>query len=512
LMATKRLPNRFAPLVAAGIVGLSLLMLLIGPRSAGTTWQITNWSSLAILTPSLALQANRAGRLLGSATVAAVLGAMLVTLKRSDQSEPQEQPTTWVLGLVVLTAGLLTLLPANLLTLALAWTILDSALAAAWLLAPDKREGQRQTAALLSWGAGAASTLLLWAAAIPLHAEFASQEINSLAVREGWMGTALILAVLLRLAPFPFHLGHPLLESGRSDRPASRMTRQLVPLAAGAWLLAQIASWDAMPTLAFQVISALLLTGLVGSALLVWLPSEDQRAIRWIISGQAGMVALAGLWAGPEAALAEGMTLILAGALLTLYVSLEHSPAESKIATGLGIIALTGLPLTWGGDGRFPLYQAWLDDGWGLYLFLAAGAYLLLLGAAGKSLLKPITAPADRDQRIFCGAGLGVLALGLLLRGSPIPAGGFVVWLAILLPLVVGALLAWEADSLRPIQDDIEPWLSPALSLDWLRRLGSQVGGAAGRGIHAVQAVLEGEGALLWVLVVLALGWLLTGR
>jgi hypothetical protein len=494
-----------------GILGLALLLWLLFGRSAGPAWQVVRWSTPHLPVSPLGLQANRPGRLMGLALLATALASVLsLRHRQEDDNGRSEKVRDLGLLLVALSAGLFAFMPANLLTLALVWTTIDGITAVIWLLSASERQAQEPGNVLLSWGAGAMGTLLLWSAVLPLQGDQTFQAFAGPAAPGGWAETALFGAVLLRLAPFPFHLGRPLPAPGTFRYPALNVSVQIIPLATSAWLLARVPSWDGIPFLWQQILTALLLTGLVGSGLVAWLPSENRRTVRWIISGFAGMVALVALWVGPAAAAAEGLVLVLAGGLLGLVARLDQVNIENRVAAGLGVLALAGIPLTWGGDSRPLLFQAWQAQNWGLYVFLAAGAYVLLLGAAGRLVLSVESAAPDLVTRIPHGVGLSLLALGLILRtGSP-PKAGVVTWLALLLPLPLAAALAWEADSLRSIQDEVEQWLSPVLSLRWLRRLAGRVGDVLGRAFHAVHEVPEAEGTLLWVLVVLMLGWLLT--
>jgi hypothetical protein len=279
--------------------------------------------------------------------------------------------------------------------------------------------------------------------------------------------------------------------------------------AAGIWLLAQISGWEAMPFLSRQIVSALLLTGLAVSGLLAVLSSEERQAAGWIMTGQAGIVVLAGLWCGPKAALAEGVVLILAGGLLSLLSTMEAQSLETRIAGCVAVGALAGLPLTWGGDGRFLLYGIWLSEGPPLHLLLASGGYLLLLAAAARPLFHPPNRPLARQERLAAGGGLGLLALGLLLRSGPVAAATGPVWLGILIPLGGGVLLAWGAESLRPLQQAPATRLWELLTLCPVHRLAEKIARRVGAGVRSAHDVLEGEGALLWVLILLALGWLL---
>ena len=489
---------------AAALIALSGLVTLFVPAGDPAFWQIAAWSDLKILIPALALQSNSAGRVLVLALDALILAAVL-------NSEPETTVTPWALLLLVLAAGHLALLPANLLSLTLGWALLDLVVVGCWYVIASEKEEQAnlREAALLQFGVGAASTLLLWCASLPLQHDFAFQQIATLQLQPGWMGMPLMLAALLRLAPFPFHLGRLRLIAPSSRHTVLVLALQWVPLAAGGWLLTQIPNWTPLSSLWQQILSALLLTGLVASGLLAWLPSEGRRAARWLVIGQAGLTGLAALWAGSSAALAEGMALLLAGGLLTLFARRSATDLENRMAAGLGIAALAGLPLTWSAGGRLALYQTWLDSGWGLYLFLAAGACLLLLGAALSLLLRPAVGETPITQRVLAGVGLGLPALGLLLHGFSLPTAGILAWIALLIPAIGGVLLALGADSLRPLQQDLEAVLQPVLALDWSRRLTGRVGHLAGRGSHAIHQVLEGEGALLWLLIIVALGWLL---
>lgn len=494
-----------------GVLGFTLLLWFLVSRTTGPVWPVVRWSTTDPLTPALALQANRPGRLMGLALLATALASVVSLRHRQhEENRPAEQGKDIGLLLIAVSAALFAFLAANLLTLALIWTAIDGIMAVIWLLSPADQRSQEPSSVLLGWGAGAVGTLLLWSAVLSFQGEQLPQSFGGLAGLEGWAGIALFGAALLRLAPFPFHLGRPLPTPGTWRYPALNVSLQIIPLATSAWYLARVPGWEGVPFLWQQILTAVLLTGLVGSGLMAWLPSESRRSVRWIISGHAGMVALVALWVGPEAAVAEGLVLILAGGLLGLLVRLDRLTIENRVAGALGVFALAGVPLTWGGDARPHLFEAWQAEQWGLYLFVAAGAYVLLLGAAVRPVVSDSPTTETARTRIACGVALGLLALGLILRGGPWPQAGVVTWLALLVPLPLAAALGWEADSLRTIQDQVEHRLSPLLSLRWLRRLTGRLGDALGRVIHAVHEVPEAEGTLLWVLIVLVLGWLLT--
>ncbi|MBN1316931.1 MAG: hypothetical protein JXA42_15735 [Anaerolineales bacterium] len=491
--------------IAAAVVALSLFSLLMQDSSTANSWQSSIQSPLTISIPTLAFRTNAPGRLIGLALTIITLGAIFVTQRhRDNENESSSRELDWPLLLVSLSAGLLTLLPANLATLAITWTVLDIVTAAIWILAIENPRD-----ALVHWGAGAVGILSLWCAILPLQATGSNTTMPITVSPVSWMGAALFLAVALRLAPFPFHLVRPVVNGDKRIQPTCRTCLQIIPLAAGVWMLTQIQTWNVLPSFSLQLFSAVLLTGIVACGLLAWLPKEYPRVTRWIIAGQVGMTVMAALWAGPDTALAEGIALLLGGGLLIHYTGRDNNALENRIAVGVGIIALAGFPLTWGGDGRFALFNIWINRGQGLNLLLAGGSYLLLLGAAIKLILHAEFLDTDRLNRILVGIGFGLPAVGLFIRSGATAQQHFVVWLAILLPVGGGALLAWGAHSLQPLQQEIEPWLHNVLSLDWLAVSMGKAGRTAGQITHGIHQVLEGEGALLWVLAMLILGWLL---
>jgi hypothetical protein len=155
------------------------------------------------------------------------------------------------------------------------------------------------------------------------------------------------------------------------------------------------------------------------------------------------------------------------------------------------------------------LYEGWLREGPPLHLLLASGAYLLLLAAAARPLFHPPSRLLAGQERLAAGGGLGLLALGLLLRSSPVAAATGPVWLGILIPLGGGVLLAWGAESWRPLQQAPATRLWELLTLRPVHRLAERMASRVGAGVRSAHDLLEGEGALLWVLILLALGWLL---
>ncbi len=506
------------------VVFVSLILIVLQDRTLTAPRPVFPWPSVIAMIPPLTIQPSQAGSALSLGFAAIMLSIFLTSQsRRSHEDQSSEGRGKWALSsldksraslIVIIVAGLITLLPASPSGMMLSWVLLDAIIGLGWLYESGSGRDIQYRRRILGWGTGAVATLLLWGATIPMQMGTSVQRISSLTL-SGWSGIALTLAVLLRLSPFPFHiLGSRSLAShetsGREQRWVLELALQTAPIVAGVGLLAQLSGTDALPSPLGPLVSALLLTGLVACGILAWLSEKDDQTVGWILTTQAGFVVLAGLSAGPEAALAEGMVLILAGAILQSNASRAGATVEVRIAGAIGIAAMAGLPLTWGGNGRLALYQVWLDSGRGLYILLAAGASLLTISAAARMMLRPATHTPTVEERVANGIAMAILALILVKPGiSPLTEVDLPVWLAIMIALCGGALLAWGAPSLAPIHAQTPSWLPPFLSLVWLTSLADRLGGAAAGALQSVQQVLEGEGALLWLLIGLALGWML---
>ncbi len=502
-----------------GLIAIALITVLFVWPAVAPSSQVTQWSSLPILTPSLALQGNKPAQYLGAGLLVTLLAITIGTSSwkeldgihsGEDQASPATKSGKKSALLIVLATSLVSILPANLLTLVLAWAILDCVTAVTWLIIFRPETDDEWRRFLINGSSGLIATLFLWSANLPLQANLAFQDWGSLHL-EGWAGIGITLAVLFRLSPYPLHLlRRRAWPNGGGSQIALPSALQAGSVTAGIWLMAHIPGWASLGDLELQLFSALLLTGLAACGLLAWLSDQQQRAAGWILTGQAGIAALAGMWAGPDAGLAEGMVLILAGGLLAIQGKIKERSTESLVAGGIGIAALAGFPLTWGANGRFLLYQEWLDNGWGLYLLLATGAQLLILAAAGRLYLGFPSQPAKHSERLILGLALALPSATLLIKPGPLfPQGSVLVWLAIVAAAGGGALLAWGAETIQSFQVQAATRLRAPLTLGWLRRLTINCCRLVGRAAQSLHSVLEGEGALLWVLILLILGWLM---
>lgn len=188
-----------------------------------------------------------------------------------------------------------------------------------------------------------------------------------------------------------------------------------------------------------------------------------------------------------------------------------------------------GIPGTLGFAGRALLYGAWAQAGQWPLLAVAVVTQAVLGAALVRILLRPPDeafpqrlplAAATLAGELLLAVPLVVLGLvpdglaallGLDVRPSFADLLGnaaAAVWLTLVLA-VAGVLLVYRYDrGLRATRVTARPWLTAVLNLRWLYRLGLRVAGAVTVVVRAMANLLEGEGALLWTLIVLLLAWL----
>jgi hypothetical protein len=525
LSAGHRLPRLARRLVAVAAIGSVLLSLRTLGQTPETGGFELAWLPLNLFRLGVWLQPDPILRpLLGS------LGLFLLALNLGRRLPPGLA----VAGLVGLAAVAALAQGANLLTLAVASSLLDLSLALYAIRSPS---GADRT----SWQIlvpGVSSTLLLVLATLHMDAAVGSASLDREAIPALTLNL-LLAAGVLRLLPFPIH-------PRAAAEPGDRLI-MVVSLAVGVGLLVRLEGiapgWGQKPALAWVV----WLTLLVG-ALLATLGRDSQRLTGFWLAGSGGLIWLTA-WSG------GGFPVLLPALLWSLgllEVWFTPGPSEAvlewrkvrswlephvagvpwpslvrRIARRLrsvrwhavlplwAVASLIGLPLTAGLPARLALIHTTLAVGEpGPVLLDIASATLLVVGALALG-RRVLDSPA---QRIGPGtrATLVVLALGLFWLGI---APGSVTtrtiarpdlswlsevamvsapWLLGAAVYVVGRRAAQDWRALRQLAWQFLhlQWLRAPLG--WLGRQAAAVGWWLGD-------ILEGEGSMGWALFLLVL-------
>lgn len=443
-----------------------------------------------------------------------------------------------VLLLLLGASGLVAVWSDSLAGIVTGWTLL----AAVWLLLlllvapvkePRRDNDNTPVRLLVRLGAGLSAPLFLWlaVAALPETANRGGllSEIGQ------WPVTAsawLLLAAVWQMGIFPLHLWRPL---DCHLPPYVAALIHMAPALAGLSLLIRLVTATDI-ALGFSLpLTALGLLGLLVGATMGWSVAGDKtRAAAALALGHASLTFLVGMWAGGEALLAEARVLLVGGGLLFLAAAAQNVGRPAWFVAGplLAVASLAGLPLTAGFAGRAALYNTWLENGRFILVLVAALLHIPLLATAfyiawrgrpelvsgGASplglrigLLPASATLPDRDKwpGLLLAVTLLLVALSLISRdGVPLAEVRLVTWLALLAPVVASAALLHYQPQLREVQVALRQIMGLDLPLAGLYDNVGRALSVAGSGLREAAAILEGEGGMLWLILLLVLFWL----
>lgn len=521
LLLSLLLPSRYPGPAAAVATGLALLAL-IGLRGLLPAEAIVSfWQPMALSGVPISLRLDDMTWLYALALTALAAAALLTGLSRPGGRRTASRGFT----LLLLAAGLAAISSSNLLTLCLSWTFLDVVFLGAIALTEDRERVSEHTTFALA--ANGLATLLVWTVALLGMRDGASQVLHLFSFSAVQIAL-LAVAGVLRLGLYPLHLWLP---AEFDLRPGLSAMLHLAPATAGLSLLSQLVLGVRGDLPLHNPLTYAAGAALIVGAFLAWGQDESGRALSFVVLAQTGLVVLGGVWGGDEAALAlvaEGLVLLLSAGVLFLSRGYDPDNRLWSVPAAVASVVLLGAPLTLGFVGRSATTAAlWARGGWPL-LILSAVAQALLLATLLRLLFRPASSPLPPSPVVKGLAALGLAGLiaplvvfGLaparlaeLLGVAPVslpevlaqmPGVGWVTWA---LGLGLGVAL-WRRDAgMRAVRGQLHPPLLALFSLRWFYRAIAGLVEVAGRAIRAAALLLEGEGALLWVLVVLVLAWL----
>jgi hypothetical protein len=430
-----------------------------------------------------------------------------VILTASARLELNTTPWAWAGSLAITGAGLLAIMAGNPLTLILSWTIIDLVeLSVIIRSATVSRQAQQ---AVIAFAARVMGTLLVVFALIYSRSR-GELLIMSEVLPE--VGVFLLLAAGLRLGVVPLHL--PYTHEVRMRRGLGTILRLVAP-ASALPVLSRLPPTVAPPDLAILLLIFSALAALYGGAM--WLTARDELNGRpyWLIT-LAGMAVGCSIRGRPDAALAWGIALLLGGGCILLFSARRRSMMFIPV---LVLIGLTGLPYTpsaSGWDGLVVLPFTILD-----VLFIVAHS-LLLLGflrhmlAQRTDLMK-----MERWIQVMFPFGLFLLATAYWLTGIFGWTGSLTpgVWWASSASFVLtcaGVVLMVRYQQALAREEGLTNWviisarttgriLSLIFRLDWIYRFFWSVYNLLARLVRFITVILEGDGGVLWALLLLAL-------
>lgn len=409
--------------------------------------------------------------------------------------------SAWIGTLGLTSLGILAFLAANPLTLVIVWTGLDLLELANTLRL--SRQAELSERVVISFGVRALGTgFALWASATNV---VAMMTFNTVSPDSALF---LFLAAGLRLGVLPLHLTY------RSEPALRRGMGTVLRMAVASSSLVLLAR---IPTGLVEPVFAIFLQGLLVVALLYgawkWLSSPGELSGRpyWLI-GLGSLSLLAALRGSPQGSAAWGVALILLGGLLFLYSARQRifTLALSSLVLGMLSLPFTLTASTW--QGGAPLE-------WLFWPFLLAGQVMLAGGFVRHLWRKGETelSSLPRWAQSAYPFGLLVLAATMILSGlwgwrGALQVGLWPAGLAVALILAIGLAAWWRISKLSAISDNLNQ--RPVVR-DSVSHLARGMEGFAlalwavyrflRRLIDFFSELLEGDGGLLWTVLVLVL-------
>jgi len=510
LMALSALVRfRWPSLIMAVATGLAVASMLPLQRQLPVSAVALDWRPVTLVGSPISLRVDSTAWVLGLALLVAGVAVSLTWQTVPTLGETLSSNLSRALVLAMLAVGLGSVFAANILTLAIAWGMLDGLFCLILLARGGSSSGRRAQVAL---GLNGLATLSVWLVAALIEQDHLSPYWHLLVLPTS-ARSVMGLAAALRLGLYPLNIWQPVELVSELDR---AILVYLVPAVAGLSLWARLAVMQALPEGSLWPTIALV-TALIGGAQ-AWLQPDPRESLPHVALGYGGMLILAATSGRPQAeALVAGAASWLLG-LTLLFVgrSFGRSTWPWAIPSALGAATLAGLPLTLGFVSRSAFYQGVSEVNGPLVLALVAES--LLIGAMLRRLFTPDDSPLPPSllARVGYGAALVVgtvpVIAGVLAPAAPMTKLSATMWIAWSIPLAGALVLAVVARQLHSTMSRLGEVTGRVIRLDWLYSIMLPLLRSPARLGLLLADLLEGDGAFLWMLVILALVYLYVRR
>lgn len=496
-------------LIASGASIIAWVVVFISRLRLPTTLALQSWNSSDLgLTGYLTLLLDYESWPYALALITITLAVILSDAARTRYDS---SPRAWSASLIITAIGLLAIQSGTSLTMMMAWVLLD--LLELLYLLRLQDTSQFNLRIIISYGVRTASVLFLFLATMQGWSAVGDFNLMQIPRNAGFM---LLLAAGLRLGVFPLNM--PFLTEPALRRGVGNILR-LTPVAASLGLLARLpADFITLELRAWMPLFMGLLALAALYAAARWLSAVDEIDGRpyWIVAW-ASLAAASVLNGAPQASIAWGMALILPGSLMFIYY-----PRVQRINFLLffGLFGLLGLPFT-------PAASGWAGlaaNGFNIWTLAFIIAHALMVLGYLDRIMQPGGAAGALESwaRIVFPFSLiliiqSMIALGLI--GWP---GAFTLgvwWLSListtLIILVVIFIYRQGVSSpyfqmpassrVGKVMDWLFLRLEPVFRLEWLYQLVWHLYNYFGRIMKVFSSVLEGEGGILWTVLLLVL-------
>ena len=498
------------PTLVMAITSLLSLGALLTLRDALPVTQIiAAWQPVSVFTVPLSFRVDSTAWILAMG----LLVALNATAFTWAAYPGQKRPAPRAIALLLTAAALAGLFASNLLTLAVAWGLLDLAFVVALLIRGGAEVGRRAALAIV---VNLASTVCVWVAALLIENQQGSlywHLFNAPEDARAW----LMAAAVLRVGLYPFHQWLPVELGKEPDRAVMIF---VVPTMSGLALWARMAVAQALPE--SSIVPALAVLSVLIGALLAWRSPQPRNGLPYIalcLAGFVGLLAASKSTSAQLSAAALNWMFIVVSLFIARGLDRKHPFwAVGALVAGLSLAALPG---TLG----FVVQQGVIAGiihakQWPILLAVVT-AQSLVIAAVARFIVVPQSesTPTSLWRKGWWGVALVLGALPLIglanapeaLSGLPatstllseLPAIGV---LALFAPIAIGLGLAWRGPFLlRGSADGSTSIWSRMIRLEWLNSAVFYVIDRLTGLLRSMAGVFEGEGGLLWTVVVIVI-------
>ncbi len=431
------------------------------------------------------------------ALAALALAVILTDVARA----PEADWLAWAGGLGLTALGILAVLSGNFFTLLLGWAAID--LVELILLIHQVHQSQIRERVIIVFTARAAGLfVLIWGGMIAASENPAST--LSFDLISPTVSVLLLIAAGLRLGVFPLHL--PFFEGLPMRRGLGTLIR-LIPVAASLVLLPRTAAFGVPADWQVPLLALTCLAAIYGSV--AWINAENALDGRpfWIL-GAAALAVASAIRGQPAAALAWSIAALFAGGQIFL-ISARHP--RLFWVTALSVLDFSALPFTptWQG---LRLYTAPFTPIAIIFLF----AHTLLIAGFIRHAVRA-GAPLSGVERwvwVIYPLGLALLPISHFailywnwfrpLPGATAYPPVLASWPGLAALALAAIILYWRRRGIQS-PDRVVAAFRRALSLSWFYRFLWAVYKGFARLVGLLNLIFEGEGGILWTLLLLAL-------
>jgi hypothetical protein len=465
---------------------------------------VQNWIPVHGVVSDLTFTIDKNSWPYGISLASLVAGTVLTAGARLQH---RSSPIVWAGSLAITSMGLLGTFASSPLALLLAWSSID--LFELAIMLGSIQIGRLNQQAVIAFSARAAGSFMVILAMAVSYTQHVSLSLDTV---PAGAGIFLLVAAGLRLGVLPLHLPYP--QELLMRRGLGNMLRMVAP-ASSLVILARL------PIRAVPVEWAPYLLAFTGLAALyggvMWLTAGNEVKGRpyWVIA-LAGMAIACVILGKPEASLAWGVTLLLSGGVLFLF-----SARRDRILfiPALGVLGLSGLPFTPAASGWSGLLKSSFNI---LNIIFILAVALLIIGYIRHALrAEDELVTLERWVQIVYPFGLILIVATLWLIGifgwaRSLTIGVWWGGLAAAVLATGGWLWIILSNRFRIMQARPPSWfvlimrqsgngLAAFFRLDWAYQLLGLLFQLLQRIVQMVNTILEGEGGVLWVLLLLAL-------